>query len=92
MSILYRTKIDEHIRQASSVLLLQGGDVVSMRRISIETGIPYNTVRRYVLQTLEGPNFAIVDRIRRYLNQWAEMGEAGYVYAVESELSPGARG
>ena len=82
MSAQYRTRIDEHMRMASAKLLESGGDVLSMRHIAEQTGVPYNTVRRYVNKQLDSPNYAVVDQIRRYLNRFYEMSSQDYIYKV----------
>lgn len=87
MSERYRTKIRKHIRMASSQLLKNGEEALTMQRVAAEAGVPYTTIRRYVNQELDNPNFAIVDRIRRYLNQFYTMSDEGYIYPINE---PGA--
>lgn len=86
MDARYRTRIEDHIRMASSRLLANGQEPMSMRKLAAATKIPYNTVRRYVNKAQCSPNYAVIDTIRRYLNQFYEMPEEGYVYREDEEL------
>jgi len=84
----YRTRIKEHIFMASAHQERGNKPPVSFKQISLETGIPYNTVRRYANTDQKNPNYAIVDTIRKYLNGFLpedeRLGDSGYISEVES--------
>jgi hypothetical protein len=75
---------------ASAAQVAQGKVPVTMRTVSQGTHIPYNTVRRYANELPENPNFAVVDEIRRFLNQFLseehQLADTKYIYPVDEDL------
>jgi len=80
--VLYRTRVEEHLRLASAALLASGRSGITIKQISDEIGVPYQTLRWYMKAEIANPNYAVVDQIRRYLNQFHEMSSANYIYRV----------
>jgi len=90
--IKYTTRIAEHIRLASAARMLSGGEQVTIREVSEETNTPYQTVRSNMRAEIANPNYAVIDKIRRYLNQFNRVPLAGYITRVGQEEELGAWG
>jgi len=87
--VKYRTRIQEHIRLASAKRLQAGKGAVTRREISRELDLPYQTLRWYINASIGNPNFATIEAVRRYLNQFHEMPQNGYIYREGEDLPKG---
>jgi hypothetical protein len=85
----YNTRIYEHLNRASEALKLNGKSALTIRDVSNDTGIPYQTVRWYMNTDIANPNYAVVDSIRRYLNHYHVMSSEDYIHLVNDKPSDG---
>lgn len=86
--VKYRTRIEQHMLLASAARVSHGDNSITMRTISRALDIPYNTVRRYINDEHDNPNFAVVDAIRVWLNTFLsrrdQIDDTGYIYRVNN--------
>jgi len=86
----YVTRIAEHLKLASLARKEEGGQRITITELSEATLIPYQTIRWYMRGKIEGPNYAVVDSIRRYLNYYYFMSSEGYIHREGESPERGA--
>ena len=87
--VLYRTRIEEHISRATTAELKAGRKALNIKRVSEEAGVPYQTLRWYMKAEIANPNYAVVDQVRRYLNQFHHMSSENYIYRADEGIEEG---
>jgi len=89
---MYRTRIKEHLFTVNAHLEGKGDEPLTLKAVGERAHVPYNTVLRYANDAQGNPNYAVVDRIRRTLNELLpkakQFGDAGYIYEDESLGQP----
>lgn len=83
---LYATRIAEHLARVNQYRRAAGQEQITLQMVSEGTGITYGSVLRYANLPQTAPNFAFVDKIRRYLNTYlpdaAQLPDGGYIYPM----------
>jgi AraC-like DNA-binding protein len=64
----YTTRIAEHIEAVNAELGKKGLPPLNMKDVARGAGISYSSIRRYVNAPQDDPNYAIINRVRMFLN------------------------
>lgn len=87
---LYKTRIYEHLNRTSEHLKAHNKSAMTIVDLSIGAGVPYQTLRWYMNASIANPNYSVVDRVRRYLNNYYEMGSEDYIYPINGQSNEAA--